>query len=156
MDECSFEFLQKYLGRYMLQVHLWKEEENPLPRMDMGLRHSLGLKDAEPALGALYAQAKSHVLYRLYDMFQCRYLFLLLPGEDPPEIPPEIFESDIYEVEVYYEDAENLPEELNDLEMQAPLRTLVINLLNSQTRDVVDTLKIDRIYYDDEGEADEI
>ena len=81
---------------------------------------------------------------------------LLLPGEDPPEIPPEIFESDIYEVEVYYEDAENLPEELNDLEMQAPLRTLVINLLNSQTRDVVDTLKIDRIYYDDEGEADEI
>lgn len=81
---------------------------------------------------------------------------LLLPGEDPPEIPPEIFESDIYEVEVYYEDAENLPEELNDLEMQAPLRTLVINLLNSQTRDVVDTLKIDRIYYDDEGEADAI
>lgn len=82
LDECSFEFLQKYLGRYMLQVHLWKEEENPLPRMDMGLRRSLGLKDAEPALGALYAQAKSHVLYRLYDMFQCRYLFLLLPGEE--------------------------------------------------------------------------
>ena len=93
---------------------------------------------------------------RMHALSQVAEYCLLLPGEDPPEIPPEIFESDIYEVEVYYEDAENLPEELNDLEMQAPLRTLVINLLNSQTRDVVDTLKIDRIYYDDEGEADAI
>ena len=93
---------------------------------------------------------------RTHALSQIAEYCLLLPDEEQPEIPPEIFESDIYEVEVYYEDAENLPEELNDLEMQAPLRTLVINLLNSQTRDVVDTLKIDRIYYDDEGEADKI
>ena len=93
---------------------------------------------------------------RTHLLSQAAEYYLLFADEEPPDIPPEVFESNIYDVEMRYEDAENLPEELNDLEMQAPLRTLVINLLNSQTRDVVDTLKIDRIYYDDEGEADEI
>ena len=77
---------------------------------------------------------------------------LLFPDEEPPEIPPEIFESSRYELEVYYEDAAGLPEDLNDLENQAPLRTLVLNLIDKNTRQVVDTLRIDRIDYNQEGE----
>ena len=76
---------------------------------------------------------------------------LLLPDEEPPEIPPEIFESSIYQIEAYYEDAENLPEDLTDLENQAPLRTLVLNLIDKNTEEVVDTLRIDRINYLDSG-----
>ena len=76
---------------------------------------------------------------------------LLFPDEEPPEIPPEIFESDKYDLSVYYVDAEDLPEELNDLESQAPLRTLVLELIDVNTREVVDSLRIDRIFYDDES-----
>lgn len=77
---------------------------------------------------------------------------LLFPDEEPPEIPPEIFESSRYELEVYYEDAQGLPEDLNELENQAPLRTLVLNLIDIKTRQIVDTLRIDRIDYNQEGE----
>ena len=77
---------------------------------------------------------------------------LLFPDEEPPEIPPEIFESSRYELEVYYEDAQGLPEDLNELENQAPLRTLVLNLIDIKTRQIVDTLRIDRIDYNQEDE----
>ena len=91
---------------------------------------------------------------RTHALSQIAEYCLLLPDEEQPEIPPEIFESDIYEVEVYYEDAENLPEELNELVGQAPLRTLVLDLVDAQSRQVVDSLRIDRIDYDQAGEMD--
>ncbi len=88
---------------------------------------------------------------RMHLLSQAAEYCLLFPSEEPPEIPPEIFESSRYELEIYYDDAENLPEELSDLEGQAPLRTLVLNLIDVNTREIVDTLRIDRINYADES-----
>jgi len=84
---------------------------------------------------------------RMHLLSQAAEFCLLLPDEEAPEIPPEIFESSRYDIEAFYEDAEGLPEDLNDLENQAPLRTLVLNLVDKNTREVVDTLRIDRISY---------
>ena len=69
-------------------------------------------------------------------------------------MPADVFESNIYDIEISYADAENLPEELNNLDRQAPLRTLVLDLVDARTREIVDTLKIDRIDFDSVGDMD--
>ena len=91
---------------------------------------------------------------RMHLLSQAAEYCLLFPSEEPPDIPADIFESSIYDIEIYYEDVENLPEELNELVGQAPLRTLVLDLVDAQTRQVVDSLRIDRIDYDQAGEMD--
>ena len=88
---------------------------------------------------------------RTHLLSQAAEYYLLFADEEPPDMPPEVFESNIYDVEMRYEDAENLPEDLTDLENQAPLRTLVLNLIDKNTEEVVDTLRIDRINYLDSG-----
>ena len=112
------------------------------------------------ALTAFFALSQSAVnrIDKAYSNWERTHLLsqaaeycLHFPSEEPPEIPPEIFESSRYELEIYYDDAENLPEELSDLEGQAPLRTLVLNLIDVNSREIVDTLKIDRIHYADEA-----
>ena len=77
---------------------------------------------------------------RTHLLSQAAEYYLLFADEEPPDMPPEIFESNIYDVEMRYEDAENLPEELNELTNQAPLRTLIIDLVTPGSREVVDTL----------------
>ncbi|MBE6367296.1 MAG: type II secretion system protein [Lentisphaerae bacterium] len=112
------------------------------------------------ALGGFFALSQSAVnrvdkayssWERMHLLSQAAEYCLLFTSEEPPEIPPEIFESTIYDIEIYYEDVEDLSEELNDLEGQAPLRTLVLNLIDVNSREIVDTLKIDRIHYADEA-----
>ena len=44
---------------------------------------------------------------------------------------------------------EDLPEELTELGGQAQLQCCTINLINAHTEEVVDSLKIDRINYDE-------
>ena len=92
---------------------------------------------------------------RTHLLSQAAEYYLLFAEEDPPDIPPEVFESNVYDVEMRYEPAEKLPEELNDLSNQAPLRTLIIDLVTSGSREVVDTLKIDRIDWENSGDMDE-
>lgn len=92
---------------------------------------------------------------RTHLLSQAAEYYLLFAEEDPPDIPPEIFESNVYDVEMRYEPAENLPEELNDLSNQAPLRTLMIDLVTPGSREVVDTLKIDRIDWENSGDMDQ-
>ena len=89
---------------------------------------------------------------RMHLLSQAAEYCLLFPGEEVPDIPADIFESNIYDLEIRYEDAENLPEELNGLEQQAPLRTLVLDLVDRQSRQIVDTLRIDRIDFDRAGD----
>ena len=116
------------------------------------------------ALGGFFALSQSAVnrvdkayssWERMHLLSQAAEYCLLFTSEEPPPIPPEIFESSIYDLEIYYEDVEDLPEELNELEGQAPLRTLVLNLIDINTHEIIDTLRIDRIHYDDSGEFDE-
>lgn len=92
---------------------------------------------------------------RMHLLSQAAEYYLLFADEEPPYPPPEIFDSARYELEMRYEDVEDLPEDLVDLEKQAPLRTLVIELVDVNTRDVVDSLRIDRIYYEADGEDTE-
>lgn len=89
---------------------------------------------------------------RMHLLSQAAEYCLLFTSEEPPEIPPEIFESSRYELEIYYEDAAGLPEDLSELENQAPLRTLVLNLIDVNSREIVDTLRVDRIKYDESGD----
>ena len=92
---------------------------------------------------------------RTHLLSQAAEYYLLFAEEEPPDIPPEVFESNVYDVEMRYEPAENLPEELNDLSNQAPLRTLIIDLVTPGSREVVDTLKIDRIDWENSGDMDQ-
>ena len=91
---------------------------------------------------------------RTHLLSQAAEYYLLFADEEPPDMPPEVFESNIYDVEMRYEDAENLPEELNELSNQAPLRTLIIDLVDPRSREVLDTLKIDRIDWEKAGDMD--
>ena len=92
---------------------------------------------------------------RTHLLSQAAEYYLLFADEEPPDIPPEIFESNIYDVEMRYEAAENLPEELNELSGQAPLRTLIIDLVAPGSREIIDTLKIDRVDWANTGDLDE-
>ena len=91
---------------------------------------------------------------RMHLLSQAAEYCLLFPSEEPPDIPADIFESSIYDIEIYYEEVENLPEELNELSNQAPLRTLIIDLVDPRSREVLDTLKIDRIDWEKAGDMD--
>ena len=91
---------------------------------------------------------------RMHLLSQAAEYCLLFADEEVPDMPPEVFESSIYDIEIYYEEAENLPEDFNDLENQAPLRTLTLELVDAATRETVDTLKIDRIDFDSTGDMD--
>lgn len=91
---------------------------------------------------------------RMHLLSQAAEYCLLFIDEEPPDMPDDIFESNVYDIEIYYEEAENLPEDFNDLVGQAPLRTLVLDLVEKQSRQVVDTLRIDRIDYENAGDMD--
>ena len=71
--------------------------------------------------------------------------YLLFPSEDPPEPPDGLLDDPEYRVEMRYDDAEGLPDDLADLEDLAPLRTLVLELVRIGDNQVVEQLKIDRI-----------
>ena len=88
---------------------------------------------------------------RMHLLSQAAEYCLLFASEEVPDI----FESTVYDIEIRYEEAENLPEELNGLENQAPLRTLVLDLVDSRTREIKDTLRIDRIDFDQAGDMDQ-
>lgn len=92
---------------------------------------------------------------RMHLLSQAAEYCLLFASEEVPDMPPEVFESTVYDIEIRYEEAENLPEELNGLENQAPLRTLVLDLVDSRTREIKDTLRIDRIDFDQAGDMDQ-
>ena len=91
---------------------------------------------------------------RTHLLSQAAEYYLLFADEEPPDMPPDVFESNIYDVEMRYEDAENLPDELNELSNQAPLRTLIIDLVDPRSREILDTLKIDRIDWEKAGDMD--
>ena len=91
---------------------------------------------------------------RMHLLSQAAEYCLLFPEEEVPDMPSDVFESNIYDIEISYTDAENLPEELNNLDRQAPLRTRVLELVDARSREIVDTLKIDRIDFDSVGDMD--
>ena len=82
--------------------------------------------------------------------------YYLMQGDDPPDIPEFIFPYRDYQVDASIEEVNDaLPEELNDLMGQVPLKCLTLQLRKLPENEVVDILKIDRLSYDSESSFDE-
>ena len=116
------------------------------------------------ALTAFFALSQAAVnrvdkAYKLWEqthlLSQAAEYCLLFADEEPPDMPPEVFESSRYDIEISYEDAENLPEELNNLVNQAPLRTLHLDLVDSNSRQIIDSWQIDRIDWENPGDMEQ-
>ena len=81
--------------------------------------------------------------------------YMLLQGFEDPELPGEEFWNyPGYRLSCSYEDVEDLPEEFTDLSGQAKLKCMVLELIDTSNDQVVDTLRIDRIDYDDTSETE--
>ena len=81
--------------------------------------------------------------------------YMLLQGFEDPELPGEEFWNyPGYRLSCSYEDVEDLPEEFTGLAGQARLKCMVLELIDTSTDQAVDSLRIDRIDYDDTNETD--
>ncbi len=78
---------------------------------------------------------------------QAAEYYLLHSDESPPYIGTDFFDYPGFTVNIRYNDAEGLPDELNQIENQQPLRSLFIEIFNSSEAKVVDSITIDRIKY---------
>lgn len=76
--------------------------------------------------------------------------YLMLVNEDNASVPDEFFPYTGYSVEVEIDDAEDLPEEYNELVGQLPLRCWNISIVRQSDAESVASVKIDRINYDEE------
>ena len=73
--------------------------------------------------------------------------YLLLHDEETTEIPPEFFPYPGYEISCSYDDAEGLPEELENLTGQVPLRQCRIDLVRTSDHKTLETVIVDRFGY---------
>ena len=76
--------------------------------------------------------------------------YLMLVNEDNASVPDEFFPYPGYSVEVEIDDAEDLPEEYNELVGQLPLKCWNISIVRQSDAESVASVKIDRINYDEE------
>ena len=103
------------------------------------------------ALKRLY---KAQMKWEQFHMLSEAAEYMLLQGMDDPELPTEEFwDYPGYKIVCSYEDVEDLPEEFTGISGQAVLKCMVLELVDTTTEQVVDTLRIDRIDYDDTNEA---
>ena len=77
--------------------------------------------------------------------------YLMLVNEDNASVPDEFFPYPGYSVEVEIDDAEDLPEEYNELVGQLPLKCWNISIVRQSDAESVASVKIDRIGYDEEN-----
>ena len=73
--------------------------------------------------------------------------YLLLHDEETTEIPPEFFPYPGYEINCSYDDAEGLPEELENLTGQIPLKQCRIELVRTADHKTLETVIVDRFGY---------
>ena len=81
--------------------------------------------------------------------------YVLLHASDVDDVDKEFFPYDDYQVRISYDevDDEQIDDDFMSIEGQLPLELCTIELLNmkSSGKEVVGTLQIERIIYDDEG-----
>ena len=80
--------------------------------------------------------------------------YLLLHDEETVEIPAEFFPYPEYEINCTYDEAEGLPEELENLTGQVPLKKCKIELIRSSDHKTVDSIIIDRFSYAEDAQND--
>ena len=77
--------------------------------------------------------------------------YLMLVDEENASVPDDFFPYPGYSVEVEIDDAEDLPEEYNELVGQLPLKCWNISIVRQSDAESVAAVKIDRIGYDEEN-----
>ena len=77
--------------------------------------------------------------------------YLLLHNEETTEIPPDFFPYPDYEINCTYDDAEGLPEELENLTGQIPLKQCRIELIRNRDHKTVESIIVDRFSYEETG-----
>ncbi|OQA88916.1 MAG: hypothetical protein BWY31_00101 [Lentisphaerae bacterium ADurb.Bin242] len=92
---------------------------------------------------------KSHDAWmRMHMLSQAAEYYMLMPQEDPPRVPENIFPYSDFRVDCSYEEIDNLPEEYSNLVGQLPLKAMVLELRRLSDEQTVDKLTIDRISYE--------
>jgi hypothetical protein len=76
--------------------------------------------------------------------------YLMLMNEETTEIPEEYFDYPGYSLNIYTDDADELPEEFNGIEGQIPLKKLVIELVRERDDKTVETVIIDKLSYEEQ------
>ena len=77
--------------------------------------------------------------------------YLMLVDEENASVPDDFFPYPGYSVEVEIDDAEDLPEEYNELVGQLPLKCWNISIVRQSDAESVASVNIDRISYDEEN-----
>ncbi len=85
---------------------------------------------------------------RMHMLSQAAEYYMLMPQDDPPQIPTDIFPYEEYRVDCNYEEINDLPEEYNNLVGQLPLKAMVLELRRLSDEQTVDKITIDRIWYE--------
>ncbi len=85
---------------------------------------------------------------RVHMLSQAAEYYMLMPQEDPPQIPADIFPYEEYRVDCTYEEIDNLPEEYDNLVGQLPLKAMVLDLRRLSDEQSLDKITIDRIWYE--------
>lgn len=79
--------------------------------------------------------------------------YIMLMSEENTEIPEEFFDYPGYSLNIYTDDADDLPEDFNGIEGQIPLKKLVIELVRERDGKTVETVIIDRLSYEEQDYA---
>ena len=77
--------------------------------------------------------------------------YLMLTDEENASVPDDFFPYPGYSVEVTIDDAEELPEDYNELVGQLPLKCWNISIVRQSDAESVASVNIDRISYDEEN-----
>ncbi|MDD2403490.1 MAG: type II secretion system protein [Victivallaceae bacterium] len=88
----------------------------------------------------------------IHMLTQAAEYYLLLPSEEPEPITREFFDYPDFAVNVRYEDAEDISDDFTGIVGQPPLRCCIIELVRNSDRQPVETIKVDRIIYDNTTE----
>ena len=105
------------------------------------------------ANAAQMRMAKAREKWIRFHMLSQAAEFLMLQGMEDPELPgPDFFDYPGYKIMCEYKTVEDLPEDLTGLIGQAELQCCIIELVDTNTGEVVDSLYIDRINYDEINE----
>lgn len=79
-------FLQKTLNKCNLPNYIIDPNERIDERLDKGLRKLFGDDDLNETFSDFFPQIKSNTIYRVTDIFLCRYIFLKLPNSKEERI----------------------------------------------------------------------
>ena len=80
--------------------------------------------------------------------------YLLLHDEETTEIPADFFPYPGYEINCVYDDAEGLPEDLENLTGQVPLKQCRIELIRTSDHKTVEHVTVDRFSYGENTNAE--